>query len=346
MLKITYKEYLKYEELNRKNNNYNQVKEESENYTYDKNNEHDKVFRDLLNIKEEALILINKALKPRKEIEEEIELYNSRFITSKYKDRESDIIYKVKNKNIFFIIEHQSTIDYSMVYRMLEYSIEIMRQIIQGKENKRKTYKYPLIIPIVIYTGDKKWDAKLSMKEIKEKAQWYEEQEDISLVDINEYTKEELLEEKNLLSKVMLLEKSKNEAEFIENVEEILEIADDRNIDKLKDIIIYKAYDALEQEELEEMLNKMKNKKEESIMTLGERIRRNEREERMKARNEGKIEGIKEGINEGRMEGITEAINTTIKKMLLLKLDEDIIKEVTGAKDNELQKLKKELQGV
>ena len=81
-------------------------------------------------------------------------------------------------------------------------------------------------------------------------------------------------------------------------------------------------------------------------MTLGERIRRNEREERMKARNEGKIEGIKEGINEGRMEGITEAINTTIKKMLLLKLDEDIIKEVTGAKDNELQKLKKELQGV
>ena len=184
------------------------------------------------------------------------------------------------------------------------------------------------------------------MKEIKEKVQWYEEQEDISLVDINEYTKEELLKEKNLLSKVMLLEKSKNEAEFIENVKEILEIADDRNIDKLKDIIIYKAYDALEQEELEEMLNKMKNKKEESIMTLGERIRRNEREERMKARNEGKIEGIKEGINEGRMEGITEAINTTIKKMLLLKLDEDIIKEVTGAKDNELQKLKKELQGV
>ena len=43
-----------------------------------------------------------------------------------------------------------------MVYRMLEYSIERMRQIIEGKENKRKTYKYPLIIPIIIYTGDKK----------------------------------------------------------------------------------------------------------------------------------------------------------------------------------------------
>ena len=172
------------------------------------------------------------------------------------------------------------------------------------------------------------------MKEIKERVEWYEEQEDISLVDINEYTKEELLKEKNLLSKVMLLEKSKNKIEFMENVKEILEIADDRNIDKLKDIIIYKAYDALEQEELEEMLNKMKNKKEESIMTLGERIRRNEREERMKAKNEGK--------KEGRL----EEKNINIKKMLLLKLDENIIKQVTGVKDKELEKLKRELQGV
>ena len=125
----------------------------------------------------------------------------------------------------------------------------------------------------------------------------------------------------------MLLEKSKNKIEFMENVKEVLEIADDRNIDKLKDIIIYKAYDALEQEELEEMLNKMKNKMEEGIMTLGERIRKNEREERIKAKNEGIIEGI----------------NKTIRKMLLLKLDENIIKEVTGVKDKELEKVKKEL---
>ena len=186
MLEITYKEYLKYKELNIKNNNYNKV-EESANYTYDTNNKHDKAFRDLLSIKEEALNLINKALKPEKEIKEEIELYNSRFITNRYKDRESDIIYKVKNKNIFFLIEHQSTIDYSIAYRMMEYSIEIMRLLIQEKENKRKTYKYPLIIPIVIYTGDKKWDAELSMKELREKIEWYEEKEEISLVDINKY---------------------------------------------------------------------------------------------------------------------------------------------------------------
>ena len=36
-------------------------------------------------IKEEALNLINKAIKSENEINEEIELYNNRFITSKYK---------------------------------------------------------------------------------------------------------------------------------------------------------------------------------------------------------------------------------------------------------------------
>ena len=162
----------------------------------------------------------------------------------------------------------------------------------------------------------------------KKKIEWYEEKEEISLVDINKYTREELLEEKNILSKVMLLEKSKNEAKFIENVEKILQKTEYKKIEKLKNIIRYKAEGIIEKDEIEELLKKVKNEKEEINMTLAERIKRNEREERMKAKNEG--------IREGK--------NRTIKKMLLLKLDENIIKEVTGAKDKELEKIKQELQ--
>ena len=170
------------------------------------------------------------------------------------------------------------------------------------------------------------------MREVREKIEWYEEKEEISLVDINKYTREELLEEKNILSKVMLLEKSKNEAEFIENVEKILQKTEYKKIEKLKNIIRYKAEGIIEKDEIEELLKKVKNEKEEINMTLAERIKRNEREERMKAKNEGRREGRREGKNK------------TIKKMLLLKLDENIIKEVTGAKDKELEKIKQELQ--
>jgi len=74
-------------------------------------------------------------------------------------------------------------------------------------------------------------------------------------------------------------------------------------------------------------------------MTLAERIRKNEMEERMKA----KKEGIKEGIKEGKKEGIKEGINKTIKAMLLKNMDESIIKDVTGIKDKELKNIKEEL---
>ena len=45
MFKITYKEYLKYEKI--EENQSLMLAEETEEYIYDKNNEHDKVFRDV-----------------------------------------------------------------------------------------------------------------------------------------------------------------------------------------------------------------------------------------------------------------------------------------------------------
>ncbi len=373
MLKITYKDYLKYEEfqkqkeelrnkkeeLKKKNYKYFSerketyldelyelmepeekqciLKEEPAEYIYDKNNEHDKIIRDILMTKEEALSLINKALKPKQEIKEEIELYSNRFITSNYQDRESDIIYKIKGKNIFFLIEHQSTIDYSIAYRMMEYSIEIMRVIIDEKERKRKSYKYPLIIPIIIYTGEEKWNAKLSMQELKEEAKWYEEKEEISLVDIHAYSKEELLKEDNILSKVMLLEKSENSVEFVKNVEEILKASKNKNLEKIKDIIRYKAEGIIEQEQLETVLNKVK--KEEKSMTLAERIHENERKERL----EIKLQAMREGEIRGEIQGKLETIKLTIRRMLALNLDDKIIQEVTKANKKEIEEIKKEL---
>ena len=87
----------------------------------------------------------------------------------------------------------------------------------------------------------------------------------------------------------------------------------------------------VKEDEIEKILNKIKNKEEVNIMTLGERIRRNEREEKMRIANKAR--------KEGRLEKNLE----TIKKMLLLKLDENIIKEVTGVKDTELENVKRQL---
>ena len=172
--------------------------------------------------KEEAIALINQAIKIKLNAEE-IEKYTSSFVSKIFQNREADIVYKYKNKNIFFLIEHQTKIDYSMPYRILEYEIEIMKSAIDIRKVKNKEYKLPLVIPIVLYTGKKKWDAKRYLEEsqetlddVKIKAGNY------NLVDINDFTKEELLQGKTLISKMMLLEKSESTEESIEMLEKII----------------------------------------------------------------------------------------------------------------------------
>ena len=65
-------------------------------------------------------------------------------------NRNSDIIYKIKNKKIFFLIEQQSTIDYSMPYRLVEYCVLIMQSAINKKQMKKKNYKFPQVYPIIL----------------------------------------------------------------------------------------------------------------------------------------------------------------------------------------------------
>ena len=50
-------------------------------------------------------------MKPKEELTEEmIEKYDTKFITSIYEKREADIVYKLKGKEVFFLIEHQTKV--------------------------------------------------------------------------------------------------------------------------------------------------------------------------------------------------------------------------------------------
>lgn len=67
------------------------------------NNEHDKIFRKILSNKQEVANFINKTLKLKKTIKsEQLEKYNSNFITEKLQNRESDVIYKIKGKKYLY----------------------------------------------------------------------------------------------------------------------------------------------------------------------------------------------------------------------------------------------------
>lgn len=132
------KEYLKYLKVHREFEYC--ICEENEEYSFESqdkeyekiNNIHDKMFRDLLSDKEELVVFLKKYLDFSLD-ENDIENYSTNYITKTYKNVVSDIVYKIKNKNVFILIEHQSKVDYNMLIRLMEYSIEIIRK---SKKNR------------------------------------------------------------------------------------------------------------------------------------------------------------------------------------------------------------------
>ena len=84
------------------------------------------------------------------------------------REREADLLYRVPFRTekgtrevlIYILIEHQSTIDDLMAYRLLNY-MDLVWEKHRNLWNRRKTpkaeRKFPPILPIIFYTGDTPW---------------------------------------------------------------------------------------------------------------------------------------------------------------------------------------------
>ncbi len=284
--------------------------------------------------KEEAIALINQAIKIKLKAEE-IEKYTSSFVSKIFQNREADIVYKYKNKNIFFLIEHQTKIDYSMSYRILEYEIEIMKSAIDIRKVKNKEYKLPLVIPIVLYTGKKKWDAKRYLEEsqetlddVKIKAGNY------NLVDINDFTKEELLQGKTLISKMILLEKSESTEESIEMLEKIIPNTNKEEKELLKRVISILFGEKIGEEKTKELIEKIDGG-EGKMLALVDMIRN---ENKMYI-NMGRKEGRKEAREEGKIKLKQQCLEIA-KNLLKINMPISQISEVTKLPEEEIEKIK------
>ena len=333
MTLFTIVDYLKYNKII----NNIELNDTEEDYKIEKTHQyHDKIFKKILDDKEELVKFlknyINKSKEPKIEIkEEEIEKYNRNFITENFKIKEADIIYKIKNKNVFIIVEHQSKIDYRMAERMLQYCVEIIRSV-----KKKNNENYPLICPIVLYTGSKKWDSALTISQIQEEYYGFPplDYPKYNLIDINDYTKEELLEEKSSISKAMIFEKIKTKEEFIETLKSIIKKGLDR--EERKYIITMLKYSndirgKLTKEEIKESLNKL----EEGVgnMTKFEKFFIEVLDDKYK---EGEIKGEVRGQAIGRKQTTTKMIIEMLKN----NINENTIKKVAGIDDKELQEIK------
>lgn len=206
------------------------------------NNEHDKVFKGLFIDKKEAAYFINKVLNLKLQADE-IERYTNSFVTSGYKYKEADCVYKLKNKRIFFVLEHQSIVDYRMPYRMLNYQAEIMRSCETYKNVKDN--REALVIGIVLYTGKSGWTAEKYIRNIQ-----YTIKDgtikilgdnktlgNYTIVDVNKCDDEKLLTDKSLISKVMLIEKTRKTEELAKNLFRMVKYLDKKGLKYIRNLI-------------------------------------------------------------------------------------------------------------
>lgn len=291
-------------------------------------NKHDKLFKDLFNDKEEVKNFIKDYINFELG-NKEIEKCSNSYITGKYKNYEADIVYKIKDGNIYFLIEHQSTMDEKMPYRILNYSVEIYNEEIDKEKARSREYEYPLIIPIVLYTGKRKWqvERKFSAKiKYNNKEEKYIEMK-YELVDVNNYKEEELLQKNTAISYAMLIEKSKAKETLIETLNKISQVSNNPKVnEKLLKIIQYILAPVLNKD-ISSITEKLKNKGEWTMKTLQDYFL---------------AEWTKSGeekLKEGRKQGERNTIKIVISNMLKSKVEIEKIKEYTGIDEAEIQKI-------
>lgn len=305
---------------------------------------HDKSYKDLYSKKEIAIDLfknfINKDF--TKDLKaDDLTLVNKSFISSDYEETESDIVYKAKigdSEAIFYILlEFQSRVDYRMPLRLLFYMVEILREFSKNENHDKndRNIKIPAVIPIVLYNGKQVWDVPSEFRKM-----FYNEEKFHSGVlnftydvfDVNNgFTKEELINSKNVTAAIFLLDQKITPQEFLERV---------------KSIALF--FDGLSEEELKAIKHWIKNTTEERLAKQATEVLEADKGEVLsmvannafiikemeeEARKEGREEGIKRGEKKKAIE---------IAKNLLDVLDDEAISIKTGLTIEEVKKIREE----
>ena len=158
---------------------------------------------------------------------EDIEDISERFLPMWQEGRDSDSVKKVRLKDcelfLIAIVEHQSKVHYDMAFKLLRYIVMVLTDYESEQEKKKpgvtrtKEFRYPPILPVVYYEGTDRWTAARNFKDrvyLNNVLGRYIPDFEYVVVPVASYTNEELIEKKDELSLIMLINKLRSSADF------------------------------------------------------------------------------------------------------------------------------------
>lgn len=239
-----------------------------------------------------------------------------------------------------------------MPLRIAKYQTQIIESVIKNIKYIKKEFEYPSVIPIVLYTGKQEWNAQLEFKMTKSNKLNYQisELSKYNVIINNQIEDEELLKEKSVISKIMLIEESLTREMLSENMnkinEEIQESSefytndDIMELNKVVEVLIETFFNKNKSAKIKEL------KLKESGFVLA--VIDNLYEEYITMQNDsfklGKKDGVKIGEKIGEKRGEEKTLQQIVKNMLSKEYPIETISEMTGLKIEEVKKIVKEIK--
>lgn len=262
-----------------------------------------------------------------------LRLASGSFIEDNLRSCHSDVLYALKTKDgegyIYCLIEHQSSPDRQMSFRLMRYAIAAMQQHLDAGHKK-----LPLVIPILFYHGSVSpypytmdWLQGFSNPDLAR--QLYSGE--FPLVDITAIADDKIITHRRV-AMLELLQKHIRLRDLATLEEQLVALLKNGEIhdEQLVLLVNYIAQEgqATDAEGLLRRLAQRSSKHKEILMTIAEQLEQI-----------GLKKGLKQGFKQGRTEGAKQAKLEVARKMLAGGLDLNMVRKMTGLPTKALKQL-------
>ncbi|WP_145494636.1 Rpn family recombination-promoting nuclease/putative transposase [Yersinia bercovieri] len=267
-----------------------------------------------------------------------LRLESGSFIEEDLRAYYSDVLYSLKagqgDGYIYALIEHQSSPDKHMGFRMMRYAIAAMQRHLDAGNDK-----LPLVIPILFYHGQvtpypypMSWLQEFSEPELA--GQLYSN--DFPLVDVTVISDDEIMTHRRMAI-LELLQKHVRQRDLAELMEQLvtLLLAGYTNNEQLTSLMNYmlQVGDTAAPENFIRELARRSPQHEEVLMTIAQKLEQ-------KGIEKGRLEGIQLGEAKGRQEGVLEGKLEVARTMLANGIDRDSVMKMTGLTADDLAQIR------
>lgn len=146
-----------------------------------------------------------------------LERVNASYVSKRMKRREGDMVWKLRRQDgapvyVYVLLEFQSSVDRFMAVRMMAY-VAMLYQDLRARGELTADGLLPLVLPLVVYNGDKRWWAPRELSELIEQvepgAEVYVPRLRYRVIDKGDYDAKDLERRGSLTALLLWLEKNR-----------------------------------------------------------------------------------------------------------------------------------------